>query len=308
MDAAGEPAGRVFDVSRACVHDGPGLRTVVFLKGCALRCPWCQNPEGVRADPEIAIDAARCIDCGGCHEVCPVAAARTREGCRACGRCAQVCPPAARRLVGRDVTVDGLVREVRRDEDFLHASGGGVTFSGGEPLLQAPFVLATAAALRAAGLHVAVETAGHWPRALADAVAAGVDFVLFDLKHPDPARFHAATGGDAGLVAANFDRLLAGFVPIEVRVTLVPGFNDAPRDLDAIAAFLRGRRPVPVRVQAFHRMALAKEALYGRPYAAASLPPVKPAELAEAASRIAAGGVGSEPDHCNVPRPRGGSP
>ena len=291
MNAAGELTGRVFDVSRACVHDGPGLRTVAFLKGCGLHCPWCQNPEGVSPDPELAIDANLCIQCGHCREACQVAASGVRAGCRACGRCASACPPGARRVVGRDVTVDELVRELRRDEDFCRASGGGVTFSGGEPLAQARFVLAAAAELRAAGVHVAVETAGNWPRRLAGDVAAGFDLVLFDIKHPDAMRFRDATGGDAALVAANLDGLLAAGVPLEVRVTIVPGFNDGPADLDAIAAFLRDRPRVPVRFQAFHRMARAKEALYGRPYQAASIVPAGASTLAAAAQRLAAGGV-----------------
>ena len=162
--------GRVFDISRGCVDDGPGYRTVVFLKGCNLDCPWCHNPEGKSFDAQIAFDASRCIGCSACREACP----RTwqnrqtwRDGCTACGRCAEACPSGARRLVGRTLTVDELVAEVAVDGDFFKGTGGGVTFSGGEPLAQPEFLFACSEAFRRKGLHVAVETSGSWPENLA---------------------------------------------------------------------------------------------------------------------------------------------
>jgi pyruvate formate lyase activating enzyme len=160
--------GIVFDISKGCVEDGPGLRTVVFLKGCRLDCPWCHNPEGKSFEPRIAFHGASCIGCGLCRKACP----RTwptsppdawRSGCSACGRCAAACPSKARRLVGTAMEPRELAPLVTDDIDFLQGTGGGITFSGGEPLAQPRFLMAAARVLRKRGLHLAVETSGYFP-------------------------------------------------------------------------------------------------------------------------------------------------
>ncbi len=287
-------AGRIFDISRGCVHDGPGLRTVVFLKGCDFGCPWCHNPEGQSARPAIAFDAARCIGCDSCREACPRHKARDpdwRRGCTGCGACAEVCPAGARQLVGREVEVEALVEELLVDREFFAGTGGGVTFSGGEPLRQSELVFACAAALRQRGCHVAVETSGLWPPALLDRLVAEVDLVIADVKHIDPDKLRRATGRDLAVVVANLDRLLASPVALELRMTVVPGFNDTAPDLDQIAAWLTARRPVPLSLQGFHRMAAAKAERHGLTYRMAAVASLPAESLAAAAAHLRGRGV-----------------
>jgi pyruvate formate lyase activating enzyme len=292
-------SGSVFDISRGCVDDGPGLRTVVFLQGCNLGCPWCHNPEGLSREPLIGRDDARCIRCGRCFDAChrdwsidePDA---WRAGCVVCGRCVHACPSGARRLVGHEITPADLVREVLEDRDFFDGTGGGVTFSGGEPLLQADFLFDCADRLAREGVHVAVETAGLWSPRLIPRLVAAADLILFDLKHVDTARLERATGrGECGHILGNLSSLLEDDgVNIELRVTLVPGFNADPDDLVAFAKWLVDRRRVPpVRLQGFHRLAVAKTQLYGVPYAFSDVEPVSDRELAAAARLLEDHGV-----------------
>jgi pyruvate formate lyase activating enzyme len=289
------PRGRVFDLSTACFEDGPGLRTVVFFKGCALRCPWCHNPEGRSPAPEIALDPARCIGCGQCQEVCErhwPAPHAWREGCTTCGRCVEVCPSTARRLLGRELSVDELVQQVLVDRDFFAGTGGGVTFSGGEPLQQPQFLLACAAALRREGVSVAVETAGFWPARWCDPLGDAVDLVLFDLKHVDPERCRDFLGQPPYAALANLISLRRQGAPLEIRITLVPGFNDTDADLEALGRWLARHLPeVPVRVQPFHRMAEAKQCLLDRPYRYGAKPPTNVRRLGHARQLLARQGV-----------------
>lgn len=265
--------GSVFDVSRACVDDGPGLRTVVFLKGCHLGCPWCHNFEGQSTDVVIGLDPSRCIGCGACAEACPRYWSidepdAWRRGCLGCGACVAACPSGARRRSGRDVSAAQLVAELLVDRDFFEGTAGGVTFSGGEPLVQAELLFDCAARLRAEGVHVAVETAGFWPQRLAARLAASVDLVLFDLKHADPAALARVTGRDGRVILTNLQALLASGVTVELRVTLVPGFNDGVADLSRLAALVGelGARLGPVRLLPFARLAAGKQVIYGVPY------------------------------------------
>jgi pyruvate formate lyase activating enzyme len=289
--------GTVFDISHGCVDDGPGLRTVVFMKGCALDCPWCHNPEGKSFYPVIAFDAQKCLSCGACSKACPRSwpadrPSAWRTGCIACGRCAAVCPPAARRVAGRSYTVDDLAVEASRDADFFAGTGGGVTFSGGEPLAQPAFVLACAAALRSSGVHTAVETSGFFSRALAKKAARAFDLILFDLKHINPEKFLAATGRGIGGVLENLGSLCASATPVEVRIPIVPGFNDAPADLRAIARFLMTLpRTPPVTLLPFHRLAASKEGMFGVAYPYADRKPTGKKKLAAAKAIFLRAGI-----------------
>jgi pyruvate formate lyase activating enzyme len=256
----------VFDISRGCFEDGPGLRTTVFLKGCNLDCPWCHNLEGKRFEPETAFDASRCIGCGGCEN-----------------GSVEDCPPMARRIVGREYSVDELVEAVLQDADFFAGTGGGATLSGGEPMAQPEFALALARALREAGVHVALETSGFFAKRLAPRVAEHFDLVLLDLKHVDRAKCRRVLGKDyAPRALANLEALLEVGTEVQIRITLAPGFNDSDADLEAMAKRLAPLRESPratVRVQPFHRLATSKAPLYGTSYAYAGFPPTSAARL-----------------------------
>jgi len=254
--------GRVFDVQRFSLHNGPGIRTTVFLKGCPLACAWCHNPEGRSPDPQVARFPARCIACGACREVCPTGAAgdeATGEPCRVCGACVEACPSGARELVGRDVAPDELADEAARDRVFFEESGGGVTFSGGEPLAQPEFLLAVLGRLREAGIHTAVDTCGHAPPEVLLRVAAAADLILFDVKLIDDGRHLRFTGVSNRTILENFRALGQAHANLWVRVPVIPGVNDDEENLAAtarLAAATPGVRRVDLLP--YHRAGLTK--------------------------------------------------
>jgi pyruvate formate lyase activating enzyme len=264
--------GRVFNIQRCCVHDGPGIRTTAFLKGCPLSCSWCHNPEGIDDAPVLMISADRCLDCGACSQACPVdegGAAPAgqpwnRTACTRCGSCVEACPAEARELVGRDYEVDELVDVLERDRVFFETSGGGVTFSGGEPLAQAGFLIDCLRECRKRGLHAAIDTCGLAPPGVFIEVAKHAELVLYDLKHMDPARHLAETGVDNRLILDNLRALSASTVEIWVRVPLIPGFNDDAENIEATGAFLEKLpRKHRVFVLPYHGIANGKRSRLG---------------------------------------------
>lgn len=245
--------GRILRLQRYSLQDGPGLRTTVFLKGCPLACTWCHNPESQAPEPEAMRSGDRCLRCGSCEQV-PAGADQ-----------AEACPTGAFQWVGRDVTLAELVAEVLRDRPFFEQSGGGVTFSGGEPLMQAPFVAAALAALRAEGVSTALDTCGFGPWADLEAVAKDADLVLYDLKLIDAARHRGATGVPSGPILENLACLGRVHPAIWIRVPLIPGLNDDDANLEAtarIAADTPGVRRVDLLP--YHATGLAKAARLGR--------------------------------------------
>jgi pyruvate formate lyase activating enzyme len=227
--------GRIFDIKRYSIHDGPGTRTTVFLKGCALHCLWCHNPESIDAAPELMHWPARCARCHACVKACPTGAISKDDGgviavdrtkCDLCGRCAEACLYDAMQIVGRDMSVEEVVAEVDRDRIFYEQSGGGVTLSGGDPFVQADFAAALLDACRSHGLRTALDTAGMSQNGALDRLAARADIILFDLKVMDDDRHRASTGVSNVPILRNLQRLTAAGREVWVRIPLIHGVND----------------------------------------------------------------------------------
>ena len=270
--------GRIFNLQRFSLQDGPGLRTTVFLKGCPLACAWCHNPESQAVERVALIQETRCLVCGACARACPGGV------CGHCLACVAACPSGARQMLGRDLEVAELVREALRDRIFFDQSGGGVTLSGGEPLVQAGFVAEALRALRAQGVHTALDTCGLAPREILLDTAALADLVLYDLKHLDDASHCAWTGAGNQAILANLQALARVHPALRVRVPVIPGVNDDAGNLEATARFVAGLgAPVPVDLLPYHGTGAAKFARLGRSYPLDQLEPPAPERMAAAA-------------------------
>ncbi|NLG25396.1 MAG: glycyl-radical enzyme activating protein [Clostridiales bacterium] len=252
--------GVAFDVKEFAVHDGPGIRTTVFLKGCPLRCTWCHNPEGQSFKPECMVSRASCTDCGACRSVCG------KEACDACGACLPHCPLGLRRIVGAAWTADQLAARLLRDCALMEESGGGVTFSGGEPMSQWPFVREVME--RLSGVHCAIETSGYCAKAEFLGAMACADLIMLDLKLTDPALHKKYIGVDNAPILDNARLLRDGDTPFVVRIPVIPGVNDDGAHFAAVAELLRGAHAlVSVELMPYHVTAGAKYAMIGREYA-----------------------------------------
>jgi pyruvate formate lyase activating enzyme len=267
--------GLIFDIRRYSVHDGPGIRTTVFFKGCPLSCWWCHNPESQGRTPILHYDPARCLRCGTCVAACAQGALTLGPGgiafdgdrCRLDGACVQACPARARELVGRSWTVAELVAEIEKDQLFHDQSGGGVTFSGGEPLLQWAFLLDALRATGERGIHRTVDTSGFAsPRVLVE-VAEETDLFLYDLKTLDAQLHRRVTGVPLRPIVDNLDRLLARNAHVRIRLPVIPGISDGADHMERVAAFLTARPGVEgVHLLPFHRPARAKHERFGVPW------------------------------------------
>jgi pyruvate formate lyase activating enzyme len=243
----GEIRGIVFDIERFAIHDGPGIRTTLFLKGCPLACWWCHNPESISPRPQLAFFPERCIGCGRCFDACPNGVherradgsrALHRDRCAACGRCVDGCPPGALVIEGREMSVDEAVRELSRDAAFYETSGGGITVSGGEPMLQPEFSAAVLAASKEAGFHTALDTCGHAPWEDFERVLPFVDLVLYDFKLSDPEAHQTYTGLSNEVIRDNLFRIDDRATPIEIRIPVIPGVNDSRLQMEDAARLL----------------------------------------------------------------------
>ena len=282
-----EESASVFNIQRYSIHDGPGIRTIVFLKGCPLKCLWCANPEGIGSRPDLAYNPAFCKKCGRCAEVCPKKAVSltedgpvfSRDLCDLCGACVAACGYGALEIFGKRMTVTEVLREVKKDEAFFRRSGGGLTLSGGEPLANPAFTLALLERARKEGLDTAVESTLFAPQETVDSMLALANHVLADIKLMNPVRHKEFTGVDNSLILENMRRAASSAVNLLARFPLVPGVNDDEENLNEMAEFLTSLgRKVPLEILPYHELGRSKFFSLGLPWPMAdrnSTPPEK---------------------------------
>ena len=261
--------GCVFDIKKYAIHDGPGIRTTVFFKGCPLQCRWCHNPESWKAAPEASFRKGRCVRCGRCETTCQNDAITFSDGypaadtdkCVLCGACADACLSGAREIVGEQMTVEAVMAEIRKDIIFYDESGGGATFSGGEPLMQLEFLLALLNRCRAEDIHTAVDTTCHAQAGPMGRVAEAADLLLCDIKHMDSDEHQRYTGVPNRLILDNIQTLARAGRRMLIRVPIIPGFNDDQANIAATARFAQSLQTVSrIDLLAYNRGGLEKAA------------------------------------------------
>jgi len=287
--------GIIFDIEKFSIHDGPGIRTTVFLKGCPLSCWWCHNPESQALDREMWFWERRCIRCGACLEACTQGAillsgdSVITDGtvCDVCGNCAQVCQAEAREIVGRRVTVAEVMAEIEKDIVFYDESGGGVTFSGGEPLMQPDFLQALLQACKETEIHTAVDTSGFVAWKTLQRISGNVNLFLYDLKLMDDERHRQSTGVSNELVLSNLKALSSQGSQIAVRVPIIPGVNDDSENISKIGAFVASLAHVPsISILPYHKAGADKYARLKKTYALPETQPPSEASMAEIAAAL----------------------
>jgi glycyl-radical enzyme activating protein len=271
--SSAQVTGWITEIQRFSIHDGPGIRTTVFFKGCPLRCCWCHNPETQGGRPQLSFTASKCIACGDCVKVCPQHEGDETESpdltinravCTVCGACARACPTSAREIVGREVGVDEVIREVDRDRPFYRQSCGGMTLSGGEPLLQADFAVALLQAAKAIGLHTCIETCAQVQPEVLGRVLPLVDLFLCDYKETDSERHRAWTGLGNDRILANLRWLHGAGASMLLRCPIIPGLNDRDEHFDGIVALARELRGIEgIELMPYHRLGEGKIDSFG---------------------------------------------
>lgn len=278
----GESRGFVFDIKRFSVHDGPGIRTTVFVKGCPLRCPWCHNPEGISLKPEIFFSPERCVGCGACARVCLQEAHSWANGrhvfhrplCEGCGRCVASCPTGAIELAGVEMSVEEVLNIVERDKPFYQESGGGLTVSGGEPLLQFEFTKALLEAAKEREIHTCLDTSGAAPWRRLEELIGVVDLFLFDVKVLDEKKHCELVGIGLEPILRNLRRLDQARSRLILRCPIIPGVNDVEEHLYKVARLARSLKNVEaVEILPFHKLAVEKYKRLGREYSFAKVEP-----------------------------------
>ncbi len=267
--------GMIFDINKYSIHDGPGIRTTIFFKGCPGSCRWCHNPESLSPSVEILYRKDRCIECGGCLKACPnKALSITEQGvltdssrCRVCGKCVSACPSEARELVGRTVIVDELMDEIEKDILFYDESGGGVTISGGEPLIQPEFLIALLKKCRERNIHTTVDTMGYADPETLCRVAEYTDLFLFDIKHMDSEKHVECVGVPNKIILSNLRMLLENGYAVKVRIPVIPGINDDPENIERMGKFIVSLPAIGgVSILPYHDTATKKYIQFGIDY------------------------------------------
>jgi pyruvate formate lyase activating enzyme len=265
----------IFNIQRFSTEDGPGIRTTVFFKGCPLRCIWCCNPESQNKLPELSHRATLCVKCGKCVNFCPVGAISltskklsiNRSLCNNCGKCVEACSYGVFKMMGTLMTMEEVLKEATRDIDFYKESGGGVTASGGEPLMQGDFVASFFKQCQKLGIHTAMETCGYADTEVLKIVLKFTNLVYFDLKLMDPKLSRQYVGVSNKIILSNARVAAASSVPLIFRVPLIPGVNDFEQNIKDIAGFVNSlERKVPVEILTFHRLGSSKYESLDRKY------------------------------------------
>ena len=275
-------SGWVFNIQRYAVHDGPGIRTTIFLKGCPLHCLWCSNPESQHMKSQFDFWEERCIHCGNCLSVCPqLAVSEDSQGkkhidpghCDFCGLCIEQCYADALEQIGRSRTFLEILAIVEEDRAFYDESDGGMTLSGGEPLTQARFAYNLLKGAQERGIRTAVETSGYAPWSVWDELLPYLDLILYDLKEIDPKQHEYFTGVSNELILDNFKRLAQTGKPIIVRRPVIPGYNDNPKSIHALGQFVQGFETVSeIDLLPYHRLGQEKYKRLGQEYALSDMP------------------------------------
>lgn len=300
-DIAGS-RGVVFNIQRFSVHDGPGIRTTVFLKGCPLRCGWCSNPESIRLSSEIITRDIKCIRCGECVNACSQQAITIVENiriihwekCNYCMKCAEVCPSGAIESVGRHMTVFEVLDIVGRDASYYQRTGGGLTLSGGEPLVQWQFALKLLQEAKERGYHTTLDTSGYAEWEVLEKLLSHTDLVLYDVKHLDSARHREATGMPNKRILDNLRKMVGKAGPkIWVRHPVIPQFNDTEEDLEALCKLILALRPSVEKISLlhYHKFGEVKYAAMGKMYPWKGIPPISDEEIVKLRKLIESHGV-----------------
>ena len=280
MNADRSACGMIFNIQKFCVNDGPGIRTTVFLKGCPLRCPWCANPESQLERVQVLHDNAKCLHCGLCKEVCPSGAVSITDGrvhtdqaaCTACGACVRACPGHAKKIEGEQKTVQQVLDVVLQDRPFYEESGGGLTLSGGEFMMQYDFSRNLLLAAKEESLHTCCETTGFTPLSRFNEIMHSLDTILFDLKHWDADTHLKATGVSNTLPLKNLKAAIEAGKDVLPRIPVIPGFNDAISDAEGFSMRLQEIGAERCQLLPFHQFGENKYDLLGMDYRYRNIP------------------------------------
>jgi len=281
--------GTVFNIQRYSIHDGPGIRTTVFLKGCPLNCWWCQNPESQLSGQEMIFWGDRCIGCGACSTICLSSAIQIKNGipvtekgkCILCGKCIEKCPTLAREMIGEKLTTEEVIKEIEKDLVFYEESGGGVTFSGGEPLGQSEFLEGLLNGCREKKIHTAVDTSGYISWEILNKISLKVDLFLYDLKLMDNERHKKYTGVSNEIILENLEKLSTVHNNIFVRFPVIPGINDDYQNIREMGEFLSPLEITQVNLLSYHYMGKDKYRRLGSTYKLATAQPPSEEKLSE---------------------------
>jgi pyruvate formate lyase activating enzyme len=288
-------SGKIFDIKKYAIHDGPGIRTTIFFKGCPLSCRWCHNPESISGASQRLYREERCIGCLECSSACLNDAISAGENklkweaanCVYCKTCARLCPAEAVEFIGKTMLVEDVVAEISKDTLFYDESSGGVTFSGGEPLMQPSFLMGLLKACGDLDLHRAVDTCGYADTRILLAVASHVDLFLYDLKHMDPEKHSRYTGVSNDMILTNLKCLSRQGAKIIIRLPVIPGINNDQKNIERTGVFLSSLAGVnQVNILPYHRTAAAKYKNLGLPYGVGEIERPAPDDLESIAKQL----------------------